>query len=188
MTEFTKRGMSHPDSCRNAPTPARGALISAVILVAIAACGSVPSTVQLKNGATGHVIADCRSTDECDERAKAKCGPGYGVHETHEERREVSSGSGAYSVMGMTSTKIETWWKYIVECNPSTLILTRVVVDDTLTRAEQELYESKAQVVAANNAIVRRQHIEAVCSLRPGPLRDEEIEFARKEFGDFSCP
>lgn len=187
MTEFAKRGVDHPHSCRNAPVQTNVALASALVLVAVAACSTAPSTVKLKNGATGHVIAECRSTDECEARSKQKCGLGYGVHEKHEERREVSSGSGVYSVMGMTSTKIETRWKYVVECNPSLPVQT-VVVTDALSQAEQELYESKAKVVSANNAIVRRWSIEAVCSLRPGPLRDEEIELARKEFGDFSCP
>jgi len=178
---------ANPAAPRNVGALSRGAHIFAVVLMAVAACSSAPSnTVQLKNGATGHVIANCRSTDECEARSKKKCGPGYGVHEKHEERREVSTGAGLYPVMGMTATKKEIFWKYVVECDPPAPVQT-VMLDDALSRMEQELYDSREQAVAVSTAISKRRYIDAVCSLRPGPMRDEEIEIARRQFGDFSC-
>ena len=70
----------------------------------------------------------------------------------------------------------------------SLVLPVKAIVMNALSRAEEEMYESMAEAIATNNAIAKRQNIREVCALRPGPLRDEEIELARRVFGDFSCP
>jgi hypothetical protein len=161
-----------------------------MMFAALAACSaSRLKTVKLTNGRVGYVIANCRGTAACDARSAAACGGSpYGIHERHTELRQEAQ-PGATQVMGVLPTTVVTYFKYVVECNPTATIVTHDVdANDSFTRAENELLQSFLKAQTTSDAIVRRSQIDTVCRLGLWSNGAEEILLATTELGDFTCP
>lgn len=157
-----------------------------VLTIGLAACSSL-QTVDLPNGGTGYQIV-CERLNVCEQHAQQICGTNYHVHEKVEhrpieEKGESLSRSGASQLGGVTmATKMKQdmrpWWEIVVECNPDPAA---APLDDG----------SYARALAKNKAAAeenKRQYMAAVCALRDPELRRTELEIARKQYGEASCP
>lgn len=148
---------------------------------------------------TSTLVYDCQKEDECERQAEQRCKTkNFRVSERakYEEakQRPLSDRTGASDISGAlgqgtggsrryATDDIETrpQWRYTVECNPKTPA--SKWVESTTT-----IYPELSAEQLAKREEYKKMYMHEVCELMDPDLRREELEMARREFGDVSCP
>jgi hypothetical protein len=170
-------------------------LLPIFVLVA-AACGSVPQTVTLPNGATGYMIDSCPSVERCENRAREICGGRkHFVHERNEHRITARYPSGNVSPDGSWGSagsvvvhdgndlgkdpKAQSWVSLVVECDPKEI--PKPSPDDG------GYAQALAEYIVARERN-KREYMDAVCKLKDAVMRRQELNIAREQYGNVACP
>lgn len=144
------------------------------------------------------ITYDCQKEDECEREAERMCKTkNFRVSERAKyeeanqpplwERTSASDITGALG-QGMGGSKRYATdddkrprWRYTVECNPRT-------PDPVRTESTTTIYPEMSAEQLAKREKYKKMYMHEVCELTDPDLRREELEMARREFGDVSCP